>query len=71
MSGLFGRVVGRVWPRRTVRFRITAVATVATLVVLLILAVQTSRLIGPLQVSSADAELGSDPRFDAGRRPGG
>jgi len=59
VSGLFGRVVGRVWLRRTVRFRITAVAAVATLVVLLILAVQTSRLIGPLQVSSADAELGS------------
>jgi signal transduction histidine kinase len=59
VSGLFGRVVGRVWLRRTVRFRITAVAAVATLVVLLILAVQTSRLIGPLQVSSADAELQS------------
>lgn len=45
------------WLRRTLRFRITMVATAVTLVVLLLLAVQTSQLIGPLLVSSADAEL--------------
>jgi signal transduction histidine kinase len=47
------------WLRRTLRFRITSVATAVTLVVLLLLAVQTSRLIGPLMVSSADAQLQS------------
>ncbi|HEY0451162.1 HAMP domain-containing sensor histidine kinase [Actinophytocola sp.] len=57
MRGALGRIVGRVWLRRTLRFRITSVATVVTLVVLLLLAVQTSRLIGPLLVSSADAQL--------------
>ncbi|MGH3761147.1 sensor histidine kinase [Actinophytocola sp.] len=57
MSGALGRIVGRLWLRRTLRFRITSVATVVTLVVLLLLAVQTSRLIGPLLVSSADAQL--------------
>ncbi len=53
------RIVGRLWLRRTLRFRITSVATAVTLVVLLLLAVQTSRLIGPLLVSSADAQLQS------------
>jgi signal transduction histidine kinase len=52
-------MVGRLWLRRTLRFRITSVATAVTLVVLLLLAVQTSRLIGPLLVSSADAQLQS------------
>ena len=59
MSGALGRIVGRLWLRRTLRYRISSVATVVTLVVLLLLAVQTSRLIGPLLVSSADAQLRS------------
>jgi HAMP domain-containing protein len=59
LSGALGRIVGRLWLRRTLRFRITSVATAVTLVVLLLLAVQTSRLIGPLLVSSADAQLQS------------
>ncbi|MPZ79463.1 MAG: HAMP domain-containing protein [Actinophytocola sp.] len=50
-------MVGRLWLRRTLRFRITSVATVVTLVVLLLLAVQTSRGIGPLLVDSADEQL--------------
>lgn len=57
MKGGVGRLVGLLWLRRTLRFRITMVATAATLVVLLVLAVQTSRLIGPLLVSSADEQL--------------
>ncbi|GAB3454679.1 sensor histidine kinase [Actinophytocola sediminis] len=59
MSGGIGRVVGLLWLRRTLRFRITMVATAATLVVLLVLAVETSRLIGPLLVGSADEQLTS------------
>ena len=59
MSGALGRIVGRLWLRRTLRFRISSVATAVTLVVLLLLAVQTSRLIGPLLVSAADAQLQS------------
>ncbi|HWM04898.1 MAG TPA: HAMP domain-containing sensor histidine kinase [Actinophytocola sp.] len=59
MSGALGRIVGRVWLRRTLRFRITSVATAVTLVVLLLLAVLTSQGIGPLLVSSADAQLQS------------
>lgn len=57
MRGALGWIVGQVWLRRTLRFRITSVATAVTLVVLLLLAVQTSRLIGPLLVGSADAQL--------------
>ena len=45
------------WLRRTLRFRITAVATAVTLVVLLLLAVLTSNLMRPLLVRSADTEL--------------
>ena len=59
MSGLPGWLAGRLWLRRTLRFRITAVATLVTLVMLLGLAFVTSRLVGPLQVSSADAQLQS------------
>lgn len=59
MRGGLGRLVGLLWLRRTLRFRITMVATAATLAVLLVLAVQTSRLIGPLLVSSVDAQLDS------------
>ncbi|HEY7595428.1 MAG TPA: HAMP domain-containing sensor histidine kinase [Actinophytocola sp.] len=59
MSGALGRIVGRLWLGRTLRFRITSVVTVVTLAVLLLLAVQTSRLIGPLLVTSADAQLQS------------
>jgi signal transduction histidine kinase len=59
LRGALGRIIGRLWLRRTLRFRITSVATAVTMVVLLLLAVQTSRLIGPLLVSSADAQLQS------------
>jgi signal transduction histidine kinase len=59
VSGLPGWLAGRLWLRRTVRFRITAVATVVTMIVLLGLAFVTSRLVGPLQISSADAQLQS------------
>lgn len=59
MSGALGGIVGQLWLRRTLRFRISSVATAVTLVVLLLLAVQTSRLTGPLLVSSADAQLRS------------
>ncbi len=57
MSGVLGLVVGRLWLRRTLRFRITTVGTAVTLVVFLTLAFVTSRLIGPLLVSAADAQL--------------
>ena len=57
MSGVLGRVVGRLWLRRSLRFRITTVGTAVTLVVFLTLAFVTSRLIGPLLVSAADAQL--------------
>ncbi|MBC6451160.1 sensor histidine kinase [Actinokineospora xionganensis] len=45
------------WLRRTIRFRVTIVTTVVTLAVLLGLAAVTSKMIGPLLISSADAEL--------------
>ncbi|HET9138621.1 HAMP domain-containing sensor histidine kinase [Actinophytocola sp.] len=45
------------WLRRTLRFRITAVATAVTLVVLVALSVLTSDLIRPLLVRAADTEL--------------
>ncbi|MDQ3405723.1 MAG: HAMP domain-containing protein, partial [Actinomycetota bacterium] len=45
------------WLRRTMRCRITTVATAVTLAVLLGVAVLTSRMIGPLLVDSADQEL--------------
>lgn len=51
------RRVRALWWRRTLRFRITAVATAVTLVVLLLLAMTTSNLMRPLQVRSADTEL--------------
>ncbi|MBB4911947.1 sensor histidine kinase [Actinophytocola algeriensis] len=57
MSGVLGRVFGRLWLRRSLRFRITTVGTAVTLVVFLTLAVVTSRLIGPLLVTAADAQL--------------
>jgi signal transduction histidine kinase len=57
VSGVLGRIVGRLWLRRSLRFRITIVGTAVTLVVFLTLAFVTSRLIGPLLVSSADAQL--------------
>jgi signal transduction histidine kinase len=50
-------VARALWWRRTLRFRITLVATVVTLVVLLFLAVLTSNLMRPLLVGSADTEL--------------
>src|ERR1044072_4638982 len=59
LSGALGGIVEQLWLRRTLRFRISSVATAVTLVVLLLLAVQTSRLTGPLLVSSADAQLQS------------
>ncbi len=57
MSGVLGRIVGRLWLRRSLRFRITTIGTAVTLIVLLAMALGTSRLIGPLLVSSADAQL--------------
>jgi signal transduction histidine kinase len=59
LSGALRGIVGQLWLRRTLRFRISSVATAVTLVVLVLLAVQTSRLVGPLLVSSADAQLRS------------
>jgi signal transduction histidine kinase len=57
LSGVLGRVVGRLWLRRSLRFRITTVGTAVTLIVFLTLAFVTSRLIGPLLVGAADAQL--------------
>lgn len=57
LSGILGWLVGRLWLRRSLRFRITTVGTAVTLVVFLTLAFVTSRLIGPLLVSAADAQL--------------
>ncbi|GAA2971345.1 Signal transduction histidine kinase [Actinokineospora diospyrosa] len=45
------------WRRRSMRLRVTAVATAVTLAVLIALALLTSRMIGPLLVRSADDEL--------------
>jgi signal transduction histidine kinase len=56
MNGALRRVRA-LWWRRTLRFRITAVATAVTLVVLVALALLTSNLMRPLQVRSADTEL--------------
>jgi len=57
LSGVLGRIVGRLWLRRSLRFRITTVGTAVTLIVFLTLAFVTSRLIGPLLVGAADAQL--------------
>jgi signal transduction histidine kinase len=57
VSGVLGWVIGQLWLRRTLRFRITTVGTAVTLVVFLTLAFVTSRLIGPLLVSAADTQL--------------
>jgi signal transduction histidine kinase len=57
VTGVLGRVIGRLWLRRSLRFRITTVGTAVTLVVFLTLAFVTSRLIGPLLVGSADTQL--------------
>lgn len=54
---MIGRIIGWLWLRRTLRFRITTVGTAVTLVVFLTLAFVTSRLIGPLLVSAADTQL--------------
>jgi hypothetical protein len=67
-------VARALWWRRTLRFRITLVATVVTLVVLLFLAVLTSNLMRPLLVGSADTELREElaavlPVVAAGRVP--
>lgn len=67
-------VARALWWRRTLRFRITLVATVVTLVVLLSLAVLTSNLMRPLLVGSADTELREElaavlPVVAAGRVP--
>lgn len=68
------RRIRALWWRRTLRFRITAVATAVTLVVLVSLAVLTSNLMRPLQVRSADTELSATlsaviPVVAAGRVP--
>lgn len=55
---ILARVKG-LWWHRTLRFRIAAVATVVTLLVLLGLAWLTSYLTAPLVVNAADAELNS------------
>jgi signal transduction histidine kinase len=73
MSALLRRVRA-LWWRRTLRFRITAVATAVTLVVLLSLAVLTSNLMRPLLVRAADTELEATlsavlPEVAAGRVP--
>jgi signal transduction histidine kinase len=57
VSGVLGWAAGRLWLRRSLRFRITTIGTAVTLVVFLTLAFVTSRLIGPLLVSAADAQL--------------
>jgi signal transduction histidine kinase len=62
------------WWRRTIRFRITAMATAVTLVVLLSLAALTSNLMRPLLVTSSDTELNATlaavvPVVAAGRVP--
>jgi signal transduction histidine kinase len=51
------------WLRRSVRFRITTMATAATLVILLLTAWYTGGRIGSLLISSADREL--QPILDA------
>jgi signal transduction histidine kinase len=73
MNALLRRVRA-LWWRRTLRFRITAVATAVTMVVLLSLAVLTSNLMRPLLVRSADTELSATlaavlPVVAAGREP--
>jgi signal transduction histidine kinase len=73
MSALLRRVRA-LWWRRTLRFRITAVATAVTLVVLLSLALLTSNLMRPLLVRSADTELQATltavlPQVAAGQVP--
>jgi signal transduction histidine kinase len=57
VTGVLGWLVGRLWLRRSLRFRITTVGTAVTLVVFLTLAFVTSRLIGPLLVHAADTQL--------------
>ncbi|MGX7825228.1 sensor histidine kinase [Actinokineospora sp. 24-640] len=64
-----------VWLRRTIRFRITTVATAATLVVLVGVAILTSGMAGSVLVRAADAELSAVLRaavveVQAGRTPG-
>lgn len=49
----------RWWRRRSLRFRITLIATTITLAVLFGLAVLASRALGPLLVGSVDDELGA------------
>src|SRR5436853_5055836 len=51
------RWVRALWWRRTLRFRVTAVATAVTVLVLLLLSVFTSNLMRPLLVDAADTEL--------------
>ncbi|MCP2300504.1 Signal transduction histidine kinase [Actinokineospora globicatena] len=50
-------MIGLLWRRRSMRFRVTTVATAVTLAVLVVLALLTSRMIGPLLVKSTDDEL--------------
>ena len=73
MNGLLRRIRA-LWWRRTLRFRITAVATAVTLVALVCLALLTSNLMRPLLVRSADTELSATltevlPAVAAGRVP--
>jgi signal transduction histidine kinase len=62
------------WLRRTLRFRVTLVATTVTLLCLLALARLASGLLGTLLVDSADAELRTDlatatAQVEAGNMP--
>ncbi|MBA0124316.1 HAMP domain-containing protein [Haloechinothrix sp. YIM 98757] len=51
------RSLPALWSRRSLRFRITMLATVVTLAVLLVLAGLGGRLLGPLLTKSVDEEL--------------
>ena len=54
---LFAGPLRRFWLRRSLRFRVTSVATALTLAILLSLSWWTSGMIGPLLVNAADDEL--------------
>jgi signal transduction histidine kinase len=77
MSGRAGERMSprALWLRRTLRFRITAVATAVTLVVLVALSLLTSDLIRPLLVGAADTELNAAlaevvAQVESGQAPG-
>ncbi|SFP35512.1 Signal transduction histidine kinase [Amycolatopsis arida] len=68
--------LGRWWPRRSLRFRITSIAVTITLAFLVGLAVVGGRQLGPLLIQSVDEELRAAvvpaaARVAAGQRPEG